>query len=854
MSQRKPKFFAFLAVLLILTCSWQIATAAPDQPLGVPLQKGQHKIVGSDAPEDNQGFAVSVNQDGTYAIVGAFGREIDSYADAGTAFIYYYDGIKWTQQARLYANDRADGDRFGISVSISDDGLTALVGADRADANGHTDQGAAYVFTRSGTTWSQQAKITIAAGVDNARLGWSVALSGDGTTALLGAYKANVNGFVDQGAGYVYIRSGSNWIFDYTLTQNVASNWLGYSVALSDAGTTALLGAPGHDGAGGSEQGKAVIFKLTGGIWVASPDLTASDGAAGDWLGRSVALDADGNTALAGASKATVSGHSEQGAGYLFTESGGVWSQAQKFTAAAGQANDLFGVSSALDDSGNIVMIGAYQANLDSLTDNGAIFIQRKVGGVWQSAYWQNPGLESYAQYGVSVSISGDGGTLLAGANLADVYGNLNQGLAYVTLLYESNTWDVGPLISSNDWYTDFGEAVAMDDSGNLLVVGARDTVVNENNLQGAAYVFVPSGAGGWVQVARLESDDGIPGDGFGASVAISGDGNTILVGAPDANVGGFDDQGAAYVFVKSGGTWADWSQQRKLTISVHEGDQMGSAVALSDDGNVALIGAPMATVGGQSAQGMALIFTRSGINWTQTGIYVSPTGTAGDNFGTAVAMNGGGFTALVSSTETVSGHANQGAVYLLVYSGGAWTVGSPIVASDGQAEDYFGISVAINDGGNLALIGAFLKDINGKVDQGAAYIFQYNLGSWTGRMFTEGDAGDNFGKSVAISDLGTIYLVGAMRADIQGRADQGKAYLFSNQNNDWTALRAIFTAQDGKSSDYLGHSVSINGGGNMALLGAPGHNWGGASDDGAAYAIYGDFINGRLFLPLVKR
>lgn len=861
MSHRKPKFWAFLALLLMLSASWQIAWADTKQPgapfdpnqlLGVPLQKGQHKIVGSDAPYDSQGFSVSVNQDGTTAIVGAYGRDIDSYDNCGVAFIYIYDDFEWKQQARLYASDRAADDRFGISVSISDDGNTALVGADRADANGHTDQGAAYVFTRSGTTWSQQAKITIAAGVDSARLGWSVALSGDGGVALLGAYKANVNGFVDQGAGYIYVHSGGSWVYQATLTQNVASNWMGYSVALSDSGTVALLGAPGHDGGGGNDQGKAVLYKLVGGIWT-STDLTASDPTAGDWLGRSVALDADGNTALVGASNALVSGHSEQGAAYLFSESGGVWSQAQKFTAAAGAANDHFGVSVSLDETGNIVLIGAYQANLDGETDNGAIYIRRKDGGTWQSPYWQNPGLETGAQYGVSVSVSGDGETLLAGANLADVYGNTDQGLAYVTLLYDSNTWSVGPLISSNDWYTDYGEAVAMDDSGNVLVVGARDTVVNENNLQGAAYVFLPSGSGDWVQAARLESDDGIPGDGFGASVAISGNGSTILVGAPGANIGAFDDQGAAYVFVKSGATWADWSQQRKFSISIHDGDQMGSAVSLSDDGNVALIGAPMAEVGGNAAQGMALIFTRSGATWTQTGTYVSPTGVAGDNFGLAVAMNGGGFAALVSSRETIGGRDNQGAVYPLVLSGAVWTVGSRIVASDGQADDNFGISVAINDNGNLALIGAFLKDINGKVDQGAAYIFQYNSGIWSGRMFTEGDAGDYFGKWVAMSDLGTTYLVGAIQADIQGQANQGKAYLFSNQNSDWTALRAIFTAIDGKANDYFGYSVAINGQGNMVLIGAPGHNWGGVYDDGAAYAIYGDFLNGRLFIPLVK-
>ena len=150
-----------------------------------------------------------------------------------------------------------------------------------------------------------------------------------------------------------------------------------------------------------------------------------------------------------------------------------------------------------------------------------------------------------------------------------------------------------------------FGYSVSLSADGNTALIGAYGATVGANAYQGAAYVFVISG-GTWSQQQKLTASDGAAGDYFGCSVSLSGDGNTALIGANAATVGANTYQGAAYVFVISGGTW---SQQQKLTASDGAAyDQFGCSVSLSADGNTALIGA-WATVGANAYQGAAYVF-----------------------------------------------------------------------------------------------------------------------------------------------------------------------------------------------------------------------------------------------------
>jgi hypothetical protein len=188
--------------------------------------------------------------------------------------------------------------------------------------------------------WQQQVELTAADGVPGDHLGGPVALSGD--TALVGAWAKNHG----AGAAYVFVRSGSRWAQQARLTARggAAGDWFGASVALS--GDTALVGAPlaGHTGA-------AYVFVRDGSRWTQQARLTARDGSACDWFGRTVAL--SGDTALMGAWYK----NNHAGAAYVFVRDGSRWAQQAELTARDGAAEDYFGSSVAL--CGDTALVGA---------------------------------------------------------------------------------------------------------------------------------------------------------------------------------------------------------------------------------------------------------------------------------------------------------------------------------------------------------------------------------------------------------------------------------------------------------------------------------------------------------------
>ena len=212
------------------------------------------------------------------------------------------------QQAQLLAFDGAAGDYFGYSVALS--GETALVGAPWGTVGSNVEQGSAYVFVRSGAGWIQQAKLLATDGAAYDNFGYSVALSGE--TALVGAPGGNA----EQGSAWVFTRSGADWSQQAHLTASdgAAGDWFGYRVAISS--DTALVGSPQQTVGGNADQGSAYVFTRSGASWSQQAHLTASDGAAHDYyFGNSVAI--SGETALVGAPGDTVGSNTLQGSAYV---------------------------------------------------------------------------------------------------------------------------------------------------------------------------------------------------------------------------------------------------------------------------------------------------------------------------------------------------------------------------------------------------------------------------------------------------------------------------------------------------------------------------------------------------------
>ncbi|HIH28442.1 MAG TPA: hypothetical protein HA260_01410 [Thermoplasmata archaeon] len=289
-------------------------------------------------------FGNLIAMDGDYALIPA-NHDDENGANAGSAYVFVRTGNNWTQQAKLLPDDGAAGDMFG-SPAISGD--TVLIGASLDDDNG-TDSGSAYIFVRTGSTWTQQAKLRPLDGAASDHFGGLVALSSD--TAIIGACLDDDNG-ADSGSAYVFTRTGTTW----TQTQKILApdgqtgDYFGYTSYLD--GNTAIITAPLDDDKG-IDTGSAYIYIKSGESWTQQQKLTASDSTLNDQFGQAVAL--DGDTALIGAP--TYGPNATQiGAAYIFTRSGATWTERAKLTASDAQTTDQFSAYAvALDGTTAIV-------------------------------------------------------------------------------------------------------------------------------------------------------------------------------------------------------------------------------------------------------------------------------------------------------------------------------------------------------------------------------------------------------------------------------------------------------------------------------------------------------------------
>ncbi|HTB07648.1 MAG TPA: T9SS type A sorting domain-containing protein [Bacteroidia bacterium] len=382
-----------------------------------PNTQQGNKLVGTGATGTaSQGISVSISADGNTAIVGG----CTDNSNAGAAWIYTRSSGIWTQQgSKLVGTGAVYSASQGISVSISADGNTAIVG-------GYSDNGgagAAWIFTRSGGTWMQQGSKLIGTGAVNgtygANQGVSVSISADGNTAIVGANEDNGG----AGAVWVYTRSGGTWKQQGSKlvgTGAIGLANLGTWVSISADGNNVIVGGDGDN----SNTGAAWIFTRSGGTWTQQGSKLVGTGAKGSALqGISVSISADGNTAIVGGSNDS----SDVGAAWIYTRSGGIWTQqGNKLvgTGAAGKTQQGFAVSISAD--GNTAIVGGHN---DS-NHIGAVWAYMRSGGIWiqQGSKLVGTGTVGLSYQGWSVSISADGNTAIIGG-----YGdNVNTGAAWI--------------------------------------------------------------------------------------------------------------------------------------------------------------------------------------------------------------------------------------------------------------------------------------------------------------------------------------------------------------------------------------------------------------------------------------
>jgi formylglycine-generating enzyme required for sulfatase activity len=399
---------------------------------------------------------------------------------------------QFSQQGPKLGGTGAVGNaRQGRSVSLSADGNTAIVGGDLDNSSA----GAAWVWTRSGGVWTQQGTKLVGSGaVGKARQGWSVSLSADGNTAIVGGIFDNNT----AGAAWVWTRSGGVWTQQGTKLVGpgaVGSAYQGYSVSLSADGNTAIVGGNGDN----SYAGAAWVWTRSGVVWTQQGTKLVGSGAVGNaHQGVSVSLSADGNTAISGGD----SDNNYAGAAWVWTRSGGVWTQqGTKLVGSGAVGNAYQGYFVSLSADGNTTIVGGYQDNSNA----GAAWVWTRSGGVWTQQGTKLVGSDAVgnAYQGYSVSLSADGNTAIVGGG-GD---SSNAGAAWVWTRSGGVWTQVGTkLVGSGAVGTAWqGLSVSVSGDGNTAIVGGD----GDNSSAGAAWVFAAPGTGG--QEVTVTLAGGVP-------------------------------------------------------------------------------------------------------------------------------------------------------------------------------------------------------------------------------------------------------------------------------------------------------------------------------------------------------
>jgi hypothetical protein len=406
--------------------------------------------------------------------------------------------------------------------------------------------------------------------------------------------------------------------------------------------------------------------------------------AGGDDLqfGRSVAI--DGDTAVVGVPglDVDVGGvvRPGQGAVVVYTRVGNTWGEQARLVASDGDADHGFGFAVAI--AGDTVLVGAPFAPIGAGQVDGAAYVFTRSAGAWvQQAKLvggPNPGSSAFENFGSSVGVAGD--TAVAGATLDPVGGIGAAGSVYV-FTRSAGQWTAQSRLVATDVAQNAGVGVKVAISGDTVVAGSFRAPA------GAAYVFVRNG-GNWSQQAKLTGSDSVAGDRFAESVAISG--NTVLVGAPGVDRSAIEtDLGAAYVFVR---TATVWSQQARLVgAAVARLDGFGTVAV---EGDTALIGAQGTIVDGNPSRGAAYVFVRSSGSWGETARLAGFGGVAGARYGDAVALSSG--TALIGGFSDLVDQQTSGAVQVCAGAGTQWspqqriTIGTLTPGTDAVARDGF--------------------------------------------------------------------------------------------------------------------------------------------------------------------
>jgi hypothetical protein len=669
-------------------------------------------------------FGYSISLSNNRALIGDFGN-FNVETESGSAYLFEFDGIRWTEVHKFKSSQKAFGEFYGYSVSI--DGDRAAIGALKYDdtVNNITDVGAVFIYDYSEGNWIETQRLTPIDSHSNQYFGYSVSLND--SRLLVGSPEDFDNDIF--GSAYLFDLAGSNWTQTQKINASDAINHDSFGKIVKLNNDRAVIGAHGTE--------SVYIFNNDGSTWIESQKITAFDSTGNDVFGKS--LDMFGDRIVVGAYK-----NNNKGSAYVYDYNGLNWTFNTKLESGDGVNDDNYGYAVAL--SGQSVLVGAPRDD-DRGENSGSIYSYAYTGANWGNTQKYITQVSSYKdEFGSAIAVS----------NTRAIIGSPNDnetGSAYI-YDFDGSSWIQSQKLFASDAEANdlFGKSVSI--LGDIAVVAAFNDDNSNGSNAGAVYVYKYIG-NKWEEIQKIIAPSANTSFYFGVTLvlsdtslfiredagvyiyqnngiewiysetltvplgtnnrtllgnSISVDGNKVLIGDVLDNENG-DYSGAAYIFEYNGNNWIE--TDKLLPSEIGNESLFGASVNLKDNRAVVL------TAGSScDFKKCIYIFEFDGTNWNETHklIPVEPINTSKFNDKLVVSED---FIYVGSPGEGYLG--SKGKIYKFVFDGTNWTEDETIILSKSSYDEYFGDSIKYSNG--KLLVGAHGDDTNG-MNSGAVYIF----------------------------------------------------------------------------------------------------------------------------------
>ncbi|MEM7799582.1 MAG: hypothetical protein AAF633_10360 [Chloroflexota bacterium] len=721
----------------------------------VVAEENEDEILDERVNKNSAQFGFDVAIDGNFAVVGAY-QDNSKGAGVGAAYIFERSGSTWSYVNALLPTSQIYAGGFGYSVDI--EGTRAVIGTQATNS--------IYVFEAVNNIWTEVNVIQPTTAPNIGTVGVSVALSGD--TIIAGAYQDFQSS--NLGSAYIFVKAGRGWSEEEVIRPSDGNSSQAFGYAVDISGDRVLIGAPGDDDNGASS-GSAYLYTRSNAVWTIEQKLLPDIGAASQFFGANVAL--NGTTAAVATNTTSL---------YIFDTSNisqsrlapnATWNQTQQITVPAGSTS----LGHDIDLEGDRLIVG---------TNSASVFVYSRGLTTWGL-------LETITVNGISFGsgVAIDDEVAIIGATAGRGM-SASSGTAFAYSETNTGSYTSEGSLTPNDFAAGDRFGYAVDIDGDYAAVGAF-AADGRRPRSGLVYIFRDSGSG-WVPSGYIQASDGVQDDRFGFAVSL--DWPYIAIGASSDDNGG-NDAGSVYIYEyeASGNAWNfrttivpnDLSQEARFGFSVD-----------LDDGNL-IVGAPFDDLQAGNEAGSAYVYSGSGASWSRVDKITAFDAAGGDRFGWGVAISEG--TAIVGSLYEDSSAQDAGSAYLYTLENNSLAFDEKITPSDGAQGDLFGRSVDIQ--GDTAAVGA----MNGS----QVYIFDRGPSGWseTKILAPSGTAGKLFGFNLDFED--DMLAVGTIGHDSVRGNDAGKVYVFHKADDAWPLI-GEFIQSVGSNGDHLGASVALSG------------------------------------------